>query len=62
MSETTKGNVAAGPFRSYGVRVMTELTSDIDRSVEEIQLSGFSIVPTVLSQSDLEMVFACRLL
>src|SRR2546423_15431880 len=44
------------PFRFYGVREASDAASEIDRSVEEIRISGYTIVAGVLSESELEIV------
>lgn len=44
------------PLKSYGVREATTLASDTDRIVEEIKISGYSIIDAVLSESELETV------
>lgn len=45
-------------FRFYGVREAANAVSEIDRSVEEIRVSGYTVVPDVLSQSELAIVGA----
>jgi ectoine hydroxylase-related dioxygenase (phytanoyl-CoA dioxygenase family) len=42
-------------FKFYGVREFTNLSTDIDKSVEEIRIAGYSIVEEVLSGSELEI-------
>jgi hypothetical protein len=41
-------------FRVYGVKEPNTLTSEIDRSVEEITLNGFTIVDEVLSPTQIQ--------
>lgn len=43
-------------FQFYGVRRFTNLTTETDKSVEEICIAGYSIVPGVLSESELEII------
>ncbi len=43
-------------LQSYGIRETTELTCDADKSVEEIRITGYSVVPAVLSDSELEVI------
>ena len=44
------------PFRFYGVRESSEATSAVDQSVEEIRISGYTVVADVLSESELEII------
>jgi ectoine hydroxylase-related dioxygenase (phytanoyl-CoA dioxygenase family) len=46
------------PFRFYGVRESTTATSDADKSVEEIRISGYTVVAGVLSESELQIIRA----
>jgi ectoine hydroxylase-related dioxygenase (phytanoyl-CoA dioxygenase family) len=41
-------------LKSYGVRETTELKSDVDRYREEIMINGFTVVPGVLEESELD--------
>jgi ectoine hydroxylase-related dioxygenase (phytanoyl-CoA dioxygenase family) len=41
-------------LKSYGVRLSTQLQSDVDRYREEIMINGFTVVPDVLVESDLD--------
>src|SRR6202035_4582772 len=41
-------------LKSYGVRQTTELHSDADRYREEIMITGFTVVPDVVADSELE--------
>jgi len=43
-------------FRSYGVREAANTSSEMDRRVEEIRISGYSVVADVLSQSEVAIV------
>ena len=42
------------PVKTFGVREFTKPLTAADRSVEEIKLTGYSIVPNVLSDAELE--------
>ncbi|MEO8433489.1 MAG: phytanoyl-CoA dioxygenase family protein [Pyrinomonadaceae bacterium] len=44
------------PFRFYGVREASDATSETDRSVEEIRISGYTVVAGVLSESEMEII------
>jgi ectoine hydroxylase-related dioxygenase (phytanoyl-CoA dioxygenase family) len=44
------------PFKFYGIQESTDITSDVDKSVEEICVSGYTVVPDVLSESEVEIV------
>ena len=41
-------------LKSYGVRQMTQLETDVDRFREEIVIKGFTVVPDVVPESELE--------
>jgi ectoine hydroxylase-related dioxygenase (phytanoyl-CoA dioxygenase family) len=41
-------------FKSYGVKDATELSSELDRHREEIVIKGFTVVPNVLEDSQLD--------
>src|SRR5437762_1153434 len=58
MNEVAKRNAdsVSDTFKSYGVRESTKLASETDRSVEEIRISGYSIVPAVLSGDELDII------
>ena len=43
-------------IKSYGVREVTRLASEMERVVEEIRISGYSVVPEVLSEYDLNII------
>ncbi|MEA2274443.1 MAG: hypothetical protein QOI98_3151 [Solirubrobacteraceae bacterium] len=43
-------------FKSYGVRESSTATSEADKSVEEIRITGFTVVPGVLSESELQII------
>ena len=40
-------------FRFYGIKESNSATSEIDRHVEEISVSGFTVVPGVVDESEL---------
>lgn len=44
------------PFRFYGVRESNAATSEADKSVEEIRISGYTVVAGVLSEAELEII------
>jgi ectoine hydroxylase-related dioxygenase (phytanoyl-CoA dioxygenase family) len=44
------------PLKFYGVRESSAALSETDRSVEEIRIAGFTVVPGVLSESELQMI------
>jgi ectoine hydroxylase-related dioxygenase (phytanoyl-CoA dioxygenase family) len=44
------------PFRFYGVRESSHATSQADKSVEEIRISGYTVVADALSESELHLV------
>jgi ectoine hydroxylase-related dioxygenase (phytanoyl-CoA dioxygenase family) len=44
------------PFSFYGVREFSKTESAPDQAVEEIRISGYSVVPDVLSASDLQTI------
>ena len=46
----------ADPFRFYGVRESSDATSEADKSVEEIRISGYTVVAGVLSESELQII------
>src|SRR5436309_12725279 len=46
--------MSTGELKSYGVRNATELQSDIDRFREEIMINGFSVVPDLVPEAELE--------
>jgi ectoine hydroxylase-related dioxygenase (phytanoyl-CoA dioxygenase family) len=46
--------MSTNELKSYGVRQSTQLDSEIDRFREEILINGFTVVPDVLPESDLE--------
>ncbi|HVF71499.1 MAG TPA: phytanoyl-CoA dioxygenase family protein [Chthoniobacterales bacterium] len=46
--------MSADQLKSYGVRNMTQLESDVDRFREEIAIKGFTVVPDVVPESELE--------
>jgi ectoine hydroxylase-related dioxygenase (phytanoyl-CoA dioxygenase family) len=44
------------PFKFYGVIESSDATSETDKSVEEIRISGYTVVAGVLSESELEIM------
>jgi ectoine hydroxylase-related dioxygenase (phytanoyl-CoA dioxygenase family) len=43
-------------FRFYGVRESSTVNSEVDKSVEEIRITGFTVVPGVLPESELVVI------
>ena len=37
-------------FRSYGINKATEELSDIDRTIEELEIYGISVIPSLLNE------------
>ncbi len=44
------------PFRFYGVREASNATSEADKSVEEIRISGYTVIAGALSESELQII------
>ena len=44
------------PFKFYGVLESSDAISETDKSVEEIRISGYTVVAGVLSESELEII------
>jgi len=44
------------PFTVFGVRESSDATSEVEKSVEEIRITGYTIVAGVLSESELQLI------
>jgi ectoine hydroxylase-related dioxygenase (phytanoyl-CoA dioxygenase family) len=44
------------PFNFYGIRKFSNPTSQTERAIEEILISGYSVIPDVLSETELQVI------
>ena len=43
-------------FKFYGVREFSDSISEADKAIEEIRISGYSVVPQVLTEAELQVI------